>query len=75
MAEIVLSEEQAQVISKAHDPVQVRDSSGRVLGVISRAWDADERAVIDEMKRRMKTPHRSYSTEEVLAHLRSLEAK
>ncbi len=75
MPEIVVTDEQAQLITEARAPVQVRDANGRILGVISRAPGVDDPGEIDEMKRRMQRQHRSYSTEEVVSHLRSLEAK
>ncbi len=37
MSEIVVTEEQAKLISEASDLVQVRDARGRILGVIARA--------------------------------------
>jgi hypothetical protein len=75
MPEIVVSDQQAQLISEAHDPVEVRDSRGRILGVISRSVAGDDSGEIEEMKRRMQTRHRSYSTTEVVDHLHSLETK
>jgi hypothetical protein len=75
MPEIVVTDEQAQLISEAIVPVQVRDASGRILGIISRGPSPDESGEIEEMKRRMQRPHRSYSTDEVLSQLGSLEAK
>jgi hypothetical protein len=74
MPDIVVTDQQARLISEACVPVQVRDASGRILGVISRAPYRDDSDEIEEMKRRMKRSHRSYFTEEVLKHLRSLEA-
>jgi hypothetical protein len=75
MPEIVVTDEQAQIISEARVPVQVRDANGRILGVISQAPREDDSGEIEEMKRRIQRPHRSYTTEEVLSRLRSLEAK
>ncbi len=75
MPEIVVTDEQAKLISEASLPVEVRDAAGRILGIISRATHGHDSGEIEEMKRRMQNPHHSYSTEEVLSHLRSLEAK
>jgi len=75
MPEIVVTDQQAQLISEASVPVEVRDPSGRILGVIARAPAIDDSGEITEMKRRMQRQHCSYSTDEVLSHLRSLEAK
>jgi hypothetical protein len=55
--------------------IAANDASGRVLGVISPAPPGDESSEVDEMKRRLQKPLRSYSTEEVLSHLRSLDTK
>jgi hypothetical protein len=75
MPEIVVTAEQAKLISEAGVPVQVRDPGGRVLGVISRTPDGDAAAEVEEMKRRARKTQRSYSTEAVFSYLRSLEAK
>lgn len=74
MTQIVVSEEQAQVISTASGGVEVRDAKGRILGIISRPFD-ESREEIEELKRRIRTPGPVYSTEVVLGRLRSLEAK
>jgi len=74
MPEIVVTDEQAQLITEALFPVQVRDVSGRILGVISRGLRVAVSDGIQEMKARLQRPHVSYSTDGVLTHLKSLEA-
>jgi hypothetical protein len=70
MFEIVLTDEQARVVSSALKPVQVRDRKGNVLGTITPAWtEAD----VAEAKRILATNKTWYTTEQVLSHLRSLE--
>ena len=75
MPEIVVNDQQAQIIFESQDPVQVRDGNGRVLGFIARMPNGDESVEIREMLRRMQTEHRSFSTEDVIHHLRSLDTK
>jgi hypothetical protein len=75
MTQLVVSEEQAQLIVKAVGPVEVRDTKGNVLGVLSHAPDDESPGDIAELKRRARTPGKVHSTEEVLRHLQSLEAR
>jgi hypothetical protein len=75
MTQLVVSEEQAELISKSSDRVEVRDAKGRILGVLSRRVQDESPDEIAEIKRRSRTPGPVYSTDEVLSHLRSLEAK
>jgi hypothetical protein len=72
MPHIVLSEEQAKVVASALQPIQVRDAKGTVLGVIPSIWTDED---IAEAKRRLASNGPWYTTEQVLAHLRSLETK
>jgi hypothetical protein len=72
MPHIVLSEEQAKVVASALQPIQVRDAKGTVLGVIPSIWTEED---IAEAKRRLASNGPWYTTEQVLAHLRSLETK
>jgi hypothetical protein len=48
--QITLDHEQAQVVSKALEPVQVRDDKGNLLGVIPPIWTKED---ITEAKRRL----------------------
>lgn len=75
MIRIVLDQEQAEVVTRSQETVEVCDSDGKVLGVINRAvlpfgfTEAD----IAEAKRRLAEPGPRYTTDQVLEHLRSLE--
>jgi hypothetical protein len=72
MAHIILTAEQTQAIASSLEPVEVRDVQGRVLVVIKPVWTKDD---IEDIKRRMADPNQKrYTTAEVLAHLKSLEA-
>ncbi len=72
MLEIVLTQEQAQVVASALKPVQVRDESGNVLGIIAPAWtEAD----IEDALRRLASDEPRLSFQQVMEHLRSLEQK
>ena len=73
MVEIIANDEQARTIIEARGAVCIRDSAGRVLGYVSRDAAADDAGEIEEMKQRLKSEHRRYTTVEVLEHLRSLE--
>ena len=75
MTLLVVSEEQALVITKAIGPVEIRDPEGRVLGIFSRESTDETPEEIEELTRRMRTRAPLYTTEQVLAHLQSLEAK
>jgi len=72
MLEIVLTEEQSKVIASALKPVQVRTSTGTVVGMIAPAWTEED---IAEAKRRLASDQPRRTTAEVLAYLRSLEQK
>ena len=72
MLEIVLTDEQAKVVATALKPVQVRDPKGNVLGCINPIWTEED---IAEAKRALASDEPWYTTEQVLAYLRSLESK
>jgi len=69
---IVLNDEQAKVVAKALEPIEVRDGKGNVLGSISPVWTEED---IKEAKRRLASDQPRYTTSQVLDHLKSLEAK
>lgn len=82
MFDVVLTEDQARRIAAADGVVTLRDPRGKIVGYLAptgpAAADADERlddgqAYISEVKRRLSSPGRYYTTEEVLENLRSLE--
>jgi len=72
MTRIVLNDEQAAVLNAAHGQVRLCDAEGRVLGLTQPGFSDEE---IAEARRRAASPGVCYTTEEVLAHLRSLDAK
>ena len=72
MPEIVLTEEQARVVTTALKPICVKDSKGNVLGTIAPIWNEED---IAEAKRALKERQAWYTTEEVLDYLRSLGEK
>ena len=70
MAHIVLNEDQTRIVASAGQPVEVRDPKGNVLGVIAPIWTEEDLA---EAKRILASDQPWHTTEQVLAHLRSLE--
>lgn len=72
MSRIVVSEEQAALITASNNALQVRDSQGRLIGYVTPALTADELA---NLKARIAANEPTYTTAEVLEHLRSLEQR
>jgi hypothetical protein len=72
MTQLVLTTEQAQVLTQALEPVQVCDPQGRVLRVIPPIWTEED---IAEAKRRLASDEPRYTTAQVLDYLRSLDRK
>jgi hypothetical protein len=70
MNHITLTEEQAQVIVQAHEPVELRDPSGSVLTRVSPLVTTEE---IAEIKRRSAQYKRRFTSEQVAAHFRVLQ--
>lgn len=70
MPEIVLTEEQAKIITQAQGTVAVYDSRGRLLGHLEPLPSPEE---IAELKRRAASPGPWYTSAQVQAHLRALE--
>ena len=68
MVQIVLTDEQAQVVASALEPVQVCDSRGNVLGRIDPVWTEDD---IADARRRLASDEPRYTTAQVLEYLRS----
>jgi hypothetical protein len=69
---ITMSEEQAKLIANGHHGIEICDPSGRVLGYIDPPVPPEE---IEIAKARMNWPGPWYTTEQVLAHLDSLDEK
>lgn len=72
MTQIVLDEAQAAVVANANEPVEVRGPNGVLLGHIEPELTSSE---IAELKHRITSPGRWYTTDQVLEHLRSLEPR
>ncbi len=72
MTRIVLTDEQAKLVAAATKPVPVCDSAGNVLGFLNPVWSEDD---IAEAKKTLAANDPWYTTEQVLAHLRSLGPK
>jgi hypothetical protein len=70
MLQITLTPEQAQVVATALKPVEVRDADGQVLGHIQPVWTEKD---VEEATQDLATNQEWYTTEQVLAHLKSLE--
>jgi hypothetical protein len=70
MLEITLTADQAKIVASALKPVLVRDERGNVLGRIQPVWTEQD---IAEAKRALASDQPRYTTQQVLAHLRSLE--
>jgi hypothetical protein len=72
MTHIVLTDEQAKTIAAATKPVAVCDSAGNILGFLNPKWtEAD----IAEALKALAADEPWYTTDQVLAHLRSLGQK
>jgi hypothetical protein len=72
MAYITIDEQQAQMVRETSETIEVRDHEGNRLGYVSRNFTPEE---IAEAKRRLVSGGPSYTTQQVLSHLSSLEAK
>ena len=72
MTQIVLTEDQAQVLRQALEPIQVCDPNGRVLGCIAPQSTLEH---IEEARRRLASNQPRYTSQEVAAHLKALQAE
>ena|SRR5712691_231389 len=72
MPYIVLTEEQARVMTESQQNVEVRDPQGRVLAFLA-PLDPTLAETIRECQRRHATPGPRIPAEDVQAHLRRLE--
>jgi hypothetical protein len=73
MKHLVLNDEQMKVLAEAQRQIEVRDSDGRLVGYLQ--FVGFTVAEIEDAKRRLASDEPRYTTEQVLAHLRSLESK
>jgi hypothetical protein len=72
MLEITLTEEQAQVVAGALQPVQLRDPQGNVIAIIPSLWTEED---LDEIDRRWQETKREdcLTTAQMLEYFHSLE--
>lgn len=69
MQRIVLTDEQTKLLAAATEPVPVCDRHGNVLGFLGPVWTEED---IAEARKALATNSPWYTTDQVLAHLRSL---
>lgn len=72
MPHITVTAEQAKLIATGPDGIEICDPSGRILGHVEPPVPPEE---IEIAKARMNWPGPWYTTEQVLAHLQSLDGK
>ena len=70
MTQLVLSDEQARLLSSTNEGVELVDQQGRHLGYVALGFSPND---IAEAARRAGSDGPWYTTEEVLKHLESLE--
>ena len=86
MTEVVLTEEQARLLREAEGEVALRTAEGAIVDFATRLAGEDERiaspgglspdderAYVTFLRQRSQQPGRSYTTAEVLEHLRTLD--
>lgn len=71
MPTVILNDEQAQIV-RTSASVEFQDRSGKIIG---RYVPADLEEDIRIAKERLANPGKTYTTEEVLEHIRSLAAE
>jgi hypothetical protein len=82
MTSVLADESMRSLLSQVKELAEVRDADGNVLGVFApgtpeevrlylHAWFTLDPAQVQKQK---QTPEKTYTTQEVLAHLRSLGA-
>src|SRR5258708_7712002 len=72
MSHIVLTQEQASILSQATGRVEVRDAEGRVLAFPD-ALEPGEAEILADAKRRLREPGPRIPSSQVKAHLQKLE--
>lgn len=70
MQQIILTDEQAKVVTSALNPVAVCDGKGRILGTITPIWTEKD---IVEAKRRAASSGPWYTGKQVQARLQALQ--
>ncbi len=64
MSHIILTEEQARLVSGSSQPIEVRDPGGRVVAQLT-PLSAEDMAAIEESKRALAANEESYPSERV----------
>ena len=72
MTQIVLDDKQAELVTRALEPVAVCNPNGDIVAYIEPVWTGDD---IAETKRRLASQQPRFTTVKVLEHLRSLGAE
>ncbi len=80
MSDLIITHEQAKVLSEATVPVAIRDPEGKLLGYASPSEHKPKshgftREEIAETRRRADSDGPWYTTAQVLEHLRKLDEK
>jgi hypothetical protein len=70
MPELILTQEQARVVSQSLGPVTVRDTNGQLLGYLEPKLTPE---MIAELKRRVASPGPWYTGAQVQARLKALQ--
>jgi hypothetical protein len=69
MTQIVLTPDQAKLYHQAKESVEVCDTQGKVLGMLSPDYSAE---FIAELKRRAQAAGRRFASEQVTRHMQAL---
>jgi hypothetical protein len=72
MPEIVLTEEQARILSESGGPVEARDPHGQALGLF-KPYEPGEAEIIAECKRRLAQPGPRIPAARVMAMMQRLQ--
>ncbi|HWG42576.1 MAG TPA: hypothetical protein VN688_07295 [Gemmataceae bacterium] len=70
MSELILTEEQAKIVTQSWGPMPVRDPNGKVLGRLEPTLTPE---MIAEFKRRAASPGPWFTSEQVQARLQALQ--
>jgi hypothetical protein len=70
MPDLILTEEQARLVTETLGTLRVRDHQGNVLGTLAPTWTEED---IADARRRLASAEPRYTTAQVLEYLRSLE--
>ena len=79
MIRIVLTEEQTEAIMGASEPIDLVDSSGRMLGRMTRELPDSDQTLemtseeLADLKRRMESPGPGVTTKELIERLQSTD--